>query len=324
MPDGVLCCFIAHLFLMARILIIGSSNTDMVVKTARLPGPGETVLGGSFLLNPGGKGANQAMAAQRLGQGEAVRFVAKVGDDLFGQQAVAGFNEAGLDTRFVYQDAEVPSGVALIGVDQKGENSILVAPGANATLSASEVRQALESSPETEWMLLQLETPLETVEESIRLGAARGLRVILNPAPAQSLPDSLLHNLYLITPNETEAELLTGTRISDAGSARTAARILHEKGVQHVIITLGAQGVLLYGSEGDRLIPAPRVVALDTTAAGDVFNGALVVALSEGKPLSEAADFACRAAALSVMRLGAQASIPTRQEVDQWDPEFPF
>lgn len=307
---------------MTRILIIGSSNTDMVVKATRLPGPGETVLGESFLLNPGGKGANQAMAAQRLGQGEAVRFVAKVGDDLFGQQALTGFSEAGLDTRFVYRDAEVPSGVALIGVDHQGENSILVAPGANATLSISEVSLALESSPEAEWMLIQLETPMDTVEESIRMGASRGLKVVLNPAPAQELPDSLLRNLYLITPNETEAELLTGVRITERHSARRAAQILHEKGIRHVMITLGAQGVLLYDAEGEVLIPAPRVTALDTTAAGDVFNGALVVALSERKSLPEAAAFACRAAALSVTRMGAQASIPSRQEVDEWVPEL--
>jgi ribokinase len=312
---------------MKPIVVIGSSNTDMVVKAAKLPEPGETVLGGSFLMTPGGKGANQAMAAQRLaaqeiGNGNKVFFVASIGDDIFGQQALQGFEAEGLDSRFVVRAPGVPSGIALIGVDERGENSILVAPGANANLLPENVSKALEAIPEAEWMLLQLEIPMETVTHSVWEGARRGLKVVLNPAPAGDIPEELFSSLYLITPNETEAELLTGVSVVDEDSAWKAARILHEKGVRNVVITLGVRGALLFSAGKQCIIPAPRVVPLDTTAAGDIFNGALVVALAEQKHLPEAMDFACRAAALSVMRLGAQASIPTRQEVDEWVPEL--
>lgn len=301
---------------MKPIIVIGSSNTDMVVKAARLPRPGETVLGGSFLMTPGGKGANQAMAAQRLSTGSQVVFVAKVGDDLFGDQALRGFEEEGVDTQFVFRDAHAPSGVALIGVDELGENAIMVAPGANANLSNEEVSLALEAIQEAEWMLLQLEIPMKTVEHSICEGAKRGLKVVLNPAPAAAIPEDLLQSLYLITPNETEAELLTGIAIIDTNTARKAAQILHKKGVENIIITLGARGAFLFNADTELLFLAPQVETVDTTAAGDVFNGALIVALSEQKTLPEAIVFACQAAALSVTRMGAQASIPQRAEVD--------
>lgn len=310
---------------MNQIIVVGSSNTDMVVKVTRLPGPGETVLGGTFLMNPGGKGANQAMAAQRLRSGDPapqggdqskVVFVAKVGDDLFGQKAIEGFEQEGIDVRFIIQDPSARSGVALIGVDECGENAIMVAPGANTNLTAGEVEAALTACPEVEWALFQLEIPLETVEKSVESCAGRGMNVVLNPAPAQPLDDEILKHLYLITPNETEAEILTGVTITDHESARQAARILHKKGVRNIIITLGAQGAFLFNAEADLLIMAPRVEAVDTTAAGDIFNGALVTALSEGMSLSDAIAFGCQAAAISVTRMGAQSSIPTRAEVD--------
>ncbi|WP_428657758.1 ribokinase [Runella sp.] len=299
-----------------RILVIGSSNTDMVVKANKLPAPGETVIGGTFLMNPGGKGANQAVAAARLGAD--VTFVAKVGNDIFGKQAIQGFRQDKIRTEFVFSDAKNPSGVALIGVDEQGENCIMVAPGANAHLLAYEVVQALESVSEAELLLLQLEIPLQTVTAAVEHGAKRGLKIILNPAPAQPLPNEIYANLFAITPNETETKLLTGITVEahDLGSLREAAEWFLAKGLKNVIITLGAKGAFLYNEEGGKLIAAPPVTATDTTAAGDVFNGALVVALSETKSLSEAVTFACKAASISVTRMGAQASVPTRKEVD--------
>lgn len=296
------------------ILVVGSSNTDMVVKTDKLPAPGETVLGGTFLMNPGGKGANQAVAAARLGGN--VRFVAKVGRDVFGQQAVDGFRREGIDTLYVLTDADQPSGVALINVDARGENCITVAPGANAHLQPAETDAALQTAPAGTFVLLQLEIPRPTVEHVIRRAAERGLRSVLNPAPAQALSTEVFPRLFLITPNETEAELLTGVRVTDVISAEQAARKLHEMGVPNVIITLGAKGAYLHTGGSGQLIPVAHVTPVDTTAAGDCFNGALTVALSEGQTLPEAVGFACRAASIAVTRLGAQASMPTRAEVD--------
>lgn len=299
---------------MSTLIVIGSSNTDMVVQAAKLPAPGETVLGGTFLLNPGGKGANQAVAAARLGA--RVMLVAKVGNDVFGQQAILGFEREGIHTEFVSVDEDRPSGVALIGVDRHGENAIMVAPGANAHLHPAEVELALAAGQGQPWVLLQLEIPLATVEYAAREAHDRGWAVILNPAPAQPLPTSLFPYLYAITPNETEAEILTGIPVMDEPSAVAAAKVLHSLGVPRVIITLGARGALVSQPTGTVLLPAPVVQAVDTTAAGDVFNGALAVALAENRDLIESVRFAIRAAAISVTRLGAQASAPSRAEVD--------
>ena len=306
-----------------QILVIGSSNTDMVVRTDRLPAPGETVMGGTFLMNPGGKGANQAVGAARLICGPEpakstsciVTFVAKVGHDLFGQQAIDGFRREGIDVRYVLTDAGQPSGVALINVDARGENCITVAPGANAHLSPADVDAALQAAPPDTLVLLQLEIPLPTVAHAVRQGAKRQLRVILNPAPAQTLPAGLFPDLFLITPNETEAEALTGIRVTDDATAEQAALTLHRMGVANVIITLGAKGAYLHTKTDAVLIPAPPVTPVDTTAAGDCFNGALAVALSDGQSLPDAVAFACRAASVSVTRPGAQASMPTRHDV---------
>lgn len=295
------------------ILVVGSSNTDMVVQTSKLPAPGETVLGGTFFMNPGGKGANQAVAAARL-QGN-VTFVANVGNDMFGQQAVAGFRQEGIHTHYIQTDPEHPSGVALINVDAAGENCITVAPGANAHLLPQAVDPALASTSADALVLLQLEIPLNTVVHTVREAAQKGLRVILNPAPAQLLPADLLTHLFLITPNETEAELLTGIRVTDADTAQQAAQQLHYAGVQNVVITLGAKGAFLSTGATRQLIPTTPVKAVDTTAAGDCFNGALAVALAEGLQLPEAVAFASKAAAISVTRMGAQASMPTRNEL---------
>jgi ribokinase len=296
-----------------KIAVIGSSNTDMVVKTPKLPLPGETTLGGKFFMFPGGKGANQAVAAARLGG--TVTFIARLGDDVFGKQALAGFRKEGIDTSFVGTDPDEPSGVALITVDAKGENVIAVAPGANARLSEADVDKAGGRLQGVDVLLLQLEVPLPTVVHAAKFGFAQGKKVILNPAPAQRLPDDLLPCLYLVTPNETEAEILTGIRVSDTESAARAAGLLHRKGVRQVVITLGARGAYVHTDEVATLVPAPQVTAVDTTAAGDVFNGALAVAIAKGSPIEPAVAFACRAAALSVTRMGAQASAPYLSEL---------
>lgn len=297
------------------IYVVGSSNTDMVVKVDKLPSPGETVIGAQFLMNPGGKGANQAVTASRLG-GQ-VTFVASIGNDIFGRQAMQQFQREKIDTSFIITDKNHPSGVALINVDAKGENSIAVAPGANAQLSIVNVEQAFRSVKDQAILLLQLEIPLDTVEYAIEQGYKKNLKVILNPAPANRLSDEVFKHIFVITPNETEAELLTGIRLTNLESAREAAEVLHQKGVENVVITLGAKGAYLSNKEIKRLIPAPPVTAIDTTAAGDCFNGALAVALSENKPLDLAVAFACKAASISVTRMGAQSSLPNRKEVDQ-------
>jgi ribokinase len=298
---------------MTKITIIGSSNTDMVIKSGHLPAPGETVLGGDFFMNPGGKGANQAVAAARLG-GE-VHFVCKVGKDVFGETALQQFKQDGIHTRFVTQDPLAPSGVALINVDAKGENCITVASGANNCLSKGDIDAASEIFEAGDFVLTQLETPLETVVYAAKIAAKKGLKVVLNPAPAAELPAELFAHLYAITPNETEAEFLTGIPVNDLLSAEKAANILLHKGVQHVIITLGAEGALYKTAYETEHIPVAKVEAKDTTAAGDCFNGALVVGLSEGMSWTEAITFACKAASISVTRLGAQASMPRLEEL---------
>ena len=298
-----------------KILVVGSSNTDMVIKTHNFPAPGETILGGRFLMNAGGKGANQAVAAARLGG--MVTFVGKIGDDIFGKQAVQQLEDEGINVDFVAVDPENPSGVALITVDKKGENSIVVAPGSNGTLSSADFDKALAELDDSEFVLMQLEIPIPTVEHIARIAAHKQKKVVLNPAPAPAaaLTDELLQNLYIITPNETEAELLTGIKVSDEQSALKAALVLNEKGVELVIITMGSAGAFLLSNGKSEIIKAPKVEAVDTTAAGDTFNGALVVALSEGKTIQESIAFANKAAAISVTRIGAQSSVPFRNEI---------
>ena len=298
---------------MSRILVIGSSNTDMVIKTEKLPAPGETILGGTFLMNPGGKGANQAVAAARLGG--KVTFITKRGNDLFGNQAVGLLMREGIDAQFIVKDLEFPSGVALITVDSQGENSIVVAPGSNGRLSEDDIPTSVFENTKFDILLLQLEIPIKTVEYSAITASEQGIKVILNPAPACKLPDRLLQNTWLITPNETEAEAITGTEITDISSAYRAAVLIQQKGVKNVIITLGEMGAYIKSANFTGLVPGIKVTPVDTTAAGDVFNGALAVALSEEKDLQEAVAFANKAAAISVTRLGAQASAPYRSEV---------
>jgi ribokinase len=299
------------------VLVIGSSNTDLIIKAERIPRPGETILGGQFATAAGGKGANQAVAASRAGG--AVTFIARVGRDTNGDQAVAGFAAAGINVNSVIRDPTHPSGVALIFVGRSGENSIAVASGANDKLSPTDVRKAKGAFRRARVVLLQLETPLGTIEACLELAAAAGVRVVLNPAPARPLPARLLERVYLLTPNEIEAELLTGVTVTNGTTAATAAATLLARGVENVVITMGSRGAFVAGhvagNGGRQMIPGFKVRALDTTGAGDVFNGSLVVALAEGRPLLEAARFASAAAAISVTRLGAQPSAPTRREI---------
>jgi ribokinase len=298
------------------ILVIGSSNTDMVVKADRLPVPGETVLGGAFVMAGGGKGANQAVAAARLG-GEVI-FIAKVGDDIFGKQAVESFKREGIDTSLIVTDPVHPSGVALITVDAKAENCIVVASGANSNLMPDDLPAAEEKIKNASIILMQLEIPVATVTYVAERAARHGIKLILNPAPACELSDDVLQKVTIITPNQKEAEMLTGIKATSRSGAEAAAHALSEKGINTVIITMGAVGALILQNDKLEWIPAPTVRAVDTTAAGDVFSGALAVALSEGQTVKEAAVFACAAAALSVTKMGAQTSAPARNETDDF------
>jgi ribokinase len=298
---------------MGRIIVIGSSNTDMVIKSKKLPAPGETILGGTFLMNPGGKGANQAVAAARLNGN--VTFIAKTGNDVFGSEAKNLFDKEHIDTRFLISDDNNPSGVALINVDENGENSIVVASGSNGTLAAYDIHEEVFKTKPEDIFLMQLEIPVGTVEYVAQKAAGKGNRVILNPAPARKLSDDLLSCLFMIIPNETEAEILTGIKVTDAETAENAARKLYTKGVKNVVITMGGTGSFLFTPSHSKMISVVPVKAIDTTAAGDVFCGALTVALSEGKTTEEAVIFANKAAGISVTRMGAQASAPYRSEI---------
>jgi ribokinase len=297
-----------------KIVVVGSSNTDMIVQLPHLPKPGETVSGGAFSTAAGGKGANQAVAAARAGAN--VGLVARVGEDSFGEQAIAGFVGDGIDVSHVIRNPAAPSGVALIFVDDGGENCIAVAPGANATLTPEDVEAAEDLITGAEVVVMQLETPIESVERAAALAREHGVRVILNPAPARPLNDELLANVSILTPNESEAELLTGIQVSDDAGAEEAARALSARGVDIVILTLGSRGAYVFESDSGELVPGFEVQVVDTTAAGDVFNGSLAVGLAEGLPLARAVRFANAAAALSVTRLGAQPSAPTRSEIE--------
>ena len=302
-----------------RIVVVGSSNTDMVVKAERIPVPGETVTGGQFVMAAGGKGANQAVAAARLGA--EVTFVAKLGQDMFGDQAIENYNKEGIVTDLILRDPKHHTGVALIMVDQEGENLIAVASGANHALTPEDVEQAAERIRSADVVMLQLETPMDTVQFAAQLAADAGVPVILDPAPAAPLDNSLLERVAYLTPNESEAERLTGIQVQDEASARAAADELLGRGARHVIVTLGSKGALVAGPDGASLIPSYAIDARDTTAAGDAFNGGLASALAKGMPLEEAVRQASLAGALAVTRMGAQPSLPTEQELRRFAEE---
>ena len=298
-----------------NIVVVGSSNTDMIVKTDKIPKPGETVIGGIFYKAAGGKGANQAIAASRAGGN--VTFITCVGNDVFGDEAIIGFQNDGINVEYVKKDNQEASGIALIFIDSIGENSIAVASGANLKLLESDVKIAQEKISNADVLLMQLEIPIKTVEAAAKIAYSAGVKVVLNPAPAQPLSNELLKCISVLTPNESEAELLTDIKIKDENDAIKAAKMLIEKGVELVIITLGIKGALLASKEGARLITGFEVETVDTTAAGDVFNGAFAVAIAENKCLSEAIKFAHAAAAISVTKIGAQPSVPKRDEIEK-------
>lgn len=300
---------------MNKIIVIGSSNTDMVVRSERLPRPGESVIGGGFMMAGGGKGANQAVAVARMGH--RVIFTAALGRDMFGDAAVSSYQRFGIDTSYIVRK-DAPSGVALIMVDSAGQNSISVALGANNSLSTEDIRGVLEQVEKDDIVLLQLEVPMATVDAAVDIAAAKGARVVLNPAPAAMVSEQTLSKLYLITPNQTEAQTLTGIEVKDEATASLAAQVLCSRGVGRVVITMGNLGAYLYEEGRGEIIEARKVAAVDTTAAGDVYNGALCAALAEGKSLREALTFATKASAISVTRVGAQPSVPTREEVDNF------
>lgn len=298
---------------MKKIIVIGSSNVDMVVRTSHLPAPGETILGGEFFMNQGGKGANQAVAIKRLG-GNLI-FMAKLGNDALGRQSVGYFKKEGIDTRYIALDEDSASGVALISVDDHAENSIVVASGANMLLNEQDVDKMLEEMCEGDILLMQLEIPLQTVEYAARKAFGKGVKVVLNPAPARSLPKELFRHLYMVTPNRIEAEMLTGIKIANDADVEKVAEEICAMGVKNVIITLGSKGCLIREEGVSYRIDAFKVEPVDTTAAGDTFNGALCVGLSEGMDLKQAAVMASKASSIAVTRMGAQSSIPYREEL---------
>ena len=298
-----------------RIVVIGSCNTDMVINTERLPLPGETIIGGNFFMNAGGKGANQAVAAARLGG--KVSFIAKVGNDHFGSRSIEQYKSEGIDVEHLLIDNDNPSGVALIMVDAKGENCIAVASGANAMLRTEDIDKAAGQIERGDIVLMQLETPLDTVEYTARIAKGMGKKVILNPAPALHLPDSLLKNLYMLIANETETEHISGITITDMESICRAADVISERGVENVVITLGSKGAFIKENGAYHKVPAIKVKAVDATAAGDTFCGALCVALAENKSILDAVEFANKCASVTVTRMGAQSSLPYRSEIEK-------
>lgn len=297
---------------MSKILVLGSSNTDMTVKTSSLPAPGETVLGGDFTMSPGGKGANQAVAAKRAG-GD-VTFVCKVGNDVFGENAVRHYVSEGIDVSGVLH-SDKPSGVALITVDADAENCIVVASGANVDITLDDIEASRPLLESCDILLMQLEIPVEAVLKAAKIAFEAGATVVLNPAPYSELPEEIFKYTSLFIPNETELSSFSGVPVTDQESACKAAEVLFAKGVGKMIVTMGSKGSLILDGE-PQFVQARKVKAVDTTGAGDTYCGSLCVALSEGKSLKDAAAFATASSAISVTKMGAQTAIPSREEIE--------
>lgn len=300
------------------ICVVGSANVDLTFRTVRLPHPGETVAGQSMSTGMGGKGANQAVAAARLGA--EVAFVACVGDDKYGTEAIRAYQTEGIDATFVRKDQRLPTGTAAIVVDDQAENCIIAVPGANASLKPQDVIHALPAIRHADAVVSQLETPLDATFEAFRLARSLNVRTVLTPAPARELPDEFLRLCDICVPNKTEVELLTGTAITSTRDAHAAADKLRARGVGTVVVTMGSDGVLVVDDSGATAVPALKVSAVDPTGAGDAFTAALAVFLSVGLKIREAAHRATFVAALTVTRHGAQTAFPTMTEVNEFDP----
>ena len=298
---------------MKKIIVVGSSNVDLTVRVRRLPLPGETIRGATLLRTNGGKGANQAVAAARLGAD--VVFITCLGNDASGGMLSAQFAADGIDTSCIKLSA-TPTGTALIFVDDNAENCIAVAPGSNNDLLPADIDAARSTMEGASYLLVQLVIPMPTVVRAVELAHSLGIKTIMNPAPMNPVPEELFSRIWLITPNQTEAEQLTGVHVESEDDAARAAEVLFAKGVKNVIVTLGSKGSLVCTPEGREFVPSRKVKAIDTTGAGDVYNGALVAALSQGKSLIEAARVATLASSIAVTRMGAQTSAPYANEIE--------
>lgn len=305
-----------------HVVVVGSINMDLVARVARLPRPGETLHGDQFLQCPGGKGANQAVAVARLGG--RCSMVARVGDDVFGAELLGNLARSGVETRHIEPLAGCSSGVALIGVDAAGQNAITIVAGANGRLTPEDIERQAELIAGADALLVQLEVPMSTVEAALAIAQRRGVRSVLDPAPAPEspLPPSCL-NVDVISPNQSEAEVLTGVAVRDPSSAHEAARRLRDLGAERVALKLGDQGAFWCDAETAIHVPTARVPVVDTTAAGDAFTAALTIALAEGREPASAVRFACAAGTLAATRLGAQPSMPTRLEVESFLESLP-
>jgi ribokinase len=305
---------------MDKVLVIGSYNVGLAVLGDRVPKLGETIIGNHFDMGPGGKGSNQAIAISRLGGN--VSFLAKVGDDIFGKEAMKLFEREGIDTAFIKVDSDAHTGAGIIFVDKDGHNCIGVAPGANYRLTVEELDQADELFKSSKFLLMQLETPLPVVYHAIRKAKENGVTVILNPAPGQKIDSEYLSMIDILTPNETETEIIAGLAVTDTESAIEAARKLVNDGVKNVIVTLGKQGCTLVSAEKQQQYRAPKANAVDTTGAGDAFNGGLVYALAAGKNIDEAIEFGCKVGAYSVTSIGVVPGLPTVKDIEEFSKKI--